>query len=332
MKPANGLDGCPVWDALSLSYEVGQRVTNFFSALGADVITFQTFDDDQERKRGDLARILSGTFAECVDTLLELNEKGAGVFWTVNQQADPTKRSNANTCSVRAFFVDFDGAPIEQVYSFPYQPTAVVESSPERYHAYWLAKDVPLEDFSRIQAALADHFGGDPVVKDLVRVLRVPYFCHQKNGCEIVQLVDLHPENQYTYTDFLELFPKPAPKPPNPVSYTAKAVSSNPEKYAEAALTGEYNLVASCTIGSRNHQLNKSAFALGQLIGAGQLEETDVRHALENAAAACGLEQREAQAAIDSGLTAGKLKPREIPAMQQRTYSTVIMFSGRVLL
>lgn len=83
--------------------------------------------------------------------------------------------------------------------------------------------------------------------------------------------------------------------------------------YARAALAGELGRVRGAKNGRRNHTLNAAAFALGTLTGGGLLDRSEVAGALEAAALAVGLGEREAQATIASGLDAGELKPREIP-------------------
>jgi ribosomal protein L18 len=301
-------------------------------------MTFQIIDDSEKKDPSkaktiamDLYEFISTGNADCFDKLLEYNLDHRGVFWAINPQRDPRQRRNANTERVRVLALDLDGASPDKVQHFHMQPTMIVESSPEKYHCYWFVDDVPLEEFGRLQVAIAERFDGDPTIKDLARVLRVPYFYHCKKGREITQLIGCYPKNKYTYKEFLAEFPKPAPKPRMAASYTSKAVSSSQaENYAQVALKNEYNRVASCTTGSRNHQLNKSAFALGQLVATGLLEETEVRHALENAAAACGLGECEIQTAISSGLPAGKRKPREVPALQQRKPKVQIVVSWTV--
>ena len=56
----------------------------------------------------------------------------------------------------------------------------VVSSSPDRWHAYWLISDCPLETFGPTQQRLAAMFNGDPSVSDLPRVMRLPGFYHLK--------------------------------------------------------------------------------------------------------------------------------------------------------
>ncbi len=66
------------------------------------------------------------------------------------------------------------------------------------------------------------------------------------------------------------------------------------------------------TDGNRNTQLNKSAYALGQLIGAGALDRSSVETMLLNSARAVGLGERESLATIQSGLAAGIQSPRHV--------------------
>src|SRR5258708_18743395 len=143
-------------------------------------VTFQTFDDDSERKDKALARVLHGTLEEYAEELENLNTRGAGVFVMVNE-GDGRGRTNENVILVRAVFVDLDGAPIEPVAGCPLPPHIIVESSRDKGHAYWRVSDCPLEQFRPIQQALAAKFNGDPSVHDLARVLRVPGFWHKKD-------------------------------------------------------------------------------------------------------------------------------------------------------
>lgn len=83
-----------------------------------------------------------------------------------------------------------------------------------------------------------------------------------------------------------------------------------PKGYAAAALRNELARVTNAREGERNDTLYRAAFSLGTLVGGGQLDETSVSQALTNATS---LPIAEAAATIRSGLTAGKLKPRQPP-------------------
>jgi hypothetical protein len=101
-------------------------------------------------------------------------------------------------------------------------------------------------------------------------------------------------------------------KPPEPrrVPWTPTPTDAGP--YARAALDDECMAVATAAQGSRNHTLNRAAYALGTLVGARVLDEPTVATALADAARACGLPDHEAARTIRSGLDAGKANPRRI--------------------
>jgi hypothetical protein len=77
-----------------------------------------------------------------------------------------------------------------------------------------------------------------------------------------------------------------------------------PDKYVAAAFKNEITAVASAWEGARNHQLNKSAFALARFVAAGQLDRDVVVGALTLAADQCGLIPSETAATIRSALVA----------------------------
>lgn len=80
--------------------------------------------------------------------------------------------------------------------------------------------------------------------------------------------------------------------------------------WARAALAGEVDRVRSAVEGTRNASLNRAAFALGQLIGAGHLGVDVVRNGLTAAGLGAGLGESEVRATINSGLRAGIRLPR----------------------
>jgi putative DNA primase/helicase len=158
-----------------------------------EACTFQTFADAGEAR--DLARIMHGDIEQHGAELSALNERGAGIFVMVNF-GDGKGRTAANVTGVCALFADLDGAPLEPVLSAGLEPHAVIESSPGRYHVYWLVADCRLNEFTPMQAAIAARFHSDPTVKDLPRVMRLPGFLHLKGEpfrTRIIQLSELLP-------------------------------------------------------------------------------------------------------------------------------------------
>jgi hypothetical protein len=147
---------------------------------GRDQFTFQTLDDDQTRGDKRLNRRLRGRLEEVASHLERLNQRGSGVYVTVNKiRSGP--RTAANVTGVRALFIDLDGAPLDPVWKWQLAPNIVVESSPGKFHVYWLVDEsVGLQDFGALQRKLAKVFDSDASVSDLPRILRLPGAWHQK--------------------------------------------------------------------------------------------------------------------------------------------------------
>ena len=100
---------------------------------------------------------------------------------------------------------------------------------------------------------------------------------------------------------------------PNSQAKNTKTSSSDPKrKYALSALEKECIAIRNAPHGVGNHQINVSSFALGQLVGAGALSESEVRRDLEKAVNTWTIPDPKAQATIQSGLKAGILEPREM--------------------
>jgi hypothetical protein len=145
------------------------------------------------------------------------------------------------------------------------------------------------------------------------------------------------------------LDPDSLPEVPPPASARPAAAhrdwagSINP--YARAALDDEVARVGTAPPGpggaggGRNNQLNKSAFALGQLVGGGELPRGQVEYELLAAAERCGLVNddgvRATERTIQSGLDAGEQSPRSTPEPPPRlalstTKRTVDPITGEV--
>ena len=83
-------------------------------------------------------------------------------------------------------------------------------------------------------------------------------------------------------------------------------------RYAEIALRRELAALQTAPPGTRNHSLNKAAFSLAQLAGAGLLDPKATTRLLAGAALAAGLAKHEVAATLRSGFEAGYCRPREI--------------------
>ena len=177
----------------------------FLTRLGkGEIFTFQTFG---EANKGDrtLSRISHGNIDQQYSALAQRNARGAGVFVMVNE-GDAKGRKRENVRRVRAVFVDLDGAPLNPVSQAALKPHITLESSPGKYHAYWLVTGLPLDAFSMTQIALANRFSGDPAVKDLPRVMRLPGFLHCKHTPFQTKILTLEDHPPYTASELLGAF------------------------------------------------------------------------------------------------------------------------------
>ncbi len=98
---------------------------------------------------------------------------------------------------------------------------------------------------------------------------------------------------------------------------TSKRTESRTKSYADAALANELAEVHGSAEGSRNDTLNKSAFALGQLVASGHLDRDHVANELRQAAVVSGLKDAEASATIASGMAAGAESPRDLSGLEE---------------
>jgi hypothetical protein len=116
------------------------------------------------------------------------------------------------------------------------------------------------------------------------------------------------------------LLTQAAPKPPLLECPSLPGQVSNLPAYAQAALQSEAQRVASAARGGRNHALNKAAYHLGRLVGAGVIPEPVATQTLIQAAShhfgstRADMSEAEAHTTIRSGLHAGAARPRSIPA------------------
>jgi hypothetical protein len=160
-----------------------------------------------------------------------------------------------------------------------------------------------------------------------------PHIDVKADGGQVVFPGSVHPETGALYTWAeghepwnVEITPLPAhileqlraPEKPEskaapaaPVVHTGN-VPAKARHYAQTAMKLELHAVCTATEGSRNETLNKAAFSLGTLIGGGYLDRVEVEQALMAAGESVGLQPRELDTTIHSGLEAGMQHPRHV--------------------
>jgi hypothetical protein len=168
------------------------------------------------------------------------NTHGVGV-WVMVNKGDLKGRRASNVQKARAVFIDDDngqlppGAP--QLAKCP--PSFSVQSK-RGHHHYWLLVDgEALDRFSWAQSVLASHFGTDPAVKDLCRVMRLPGTLHVKDRSAPFLVTFVAGSNQrYRIDDVVAAYPAAESEAPSQRAAGAKRAlrSQTPHKEAAALL------------------------------------------------------------------------------------------------
>lgn len=97
------------------------------------------------------------------------------------------------------------------------------------------------------------------------------------------------------------------PKPPAPARPNITPVTT---PFGKAALVDETNKIRNAPTGTRNSQLNESAFKIAQLVAGGEITERDAAEQLIYAGIAAGLGEHETVNTISSAFKAGANTPR----------------------
>jgi len=119
---------------------------------------------------------------------LEKSEEGREVYFCAHLLTRP-KRIKENAASVHALWGDLDGCAVP---NRELEPTAVVESSPGRYHCYWrLTDSIAPESAELLNRRMALEIGADTSGFDLTQLLRVPGTTNHKHEGNPVEVRDL---------------------------------------------------------------------------------------------------------------------------------------------
>lgn len=261
-------------------------------ALGKTRFTAQTFADTNTATQR--PTIHHGPWHAQHPHLQRANQAGMGIFHMVNT-GDLQGRRAENVTAIAAYFVDLDGTQPPDLWPLP--PTAIVESSPGRYHAYWRATDAPLDTFAHTQKHLALLLDGDPVVHDLPRVLRLPGYQHQKAEPFLSRLTHLDPIATYANATIIDAFaipPMPPARRPLPAAVTSYMDrGKKPDGKYPRDLDSAATRIATAPEGARNRTLYRVAAAVANQIKTGEINRADAEQHLELAALTAGLEPHE---------------------------------------
>lgn len=228
---------------------------------------FQTFDDVKERKSRKLIYQASTkenqypingeidfrekTIPQRIISDLEArNDYRACVSMTINE-TNGKGRKTTDVVKVRSVWADFDNAPLPSRWE--HKPSMIIETSPERFHAYWFTVidddnyAVPLEAFKPIQEGISKKFDSDPGVKDLPKAMRMPGFYHQKKEPFMVRVVD-YTGDRYDFGLLVAMFP-----PIQRETWSSEKYKTLPDNYSSGEYKGDYGAPE----GGRNHHIMK---------------------------------------------------------------------------
>jgi len=231
--------------SITLPGDEGRENVNEFLKLFPGKKTIQTFDDRGGKGIPQIFHFDDEMLYTLEATLSHRNRRGLGIYMTVNE-TNGQGRKAADVIKVRSVFADLDGSPLAPAAEM--SPTVIVESSAGRFHCYWFTSDTPLEAFTPLQENISRILSGDPSVKDLPRVLRVPGFYHMKSEPFMIKITG-GSGKYYSYRELVEMFP---PLPVQQFSAKRYQLAKQPEK---KSFRGNYGAVN----GERNKHLIRRA-------------------------------------------------------------------------
>lgn len=137
-------------------------------------------------------------------------ESQCGSFFTVNEldrSLDPSKdRTKLMWIRSRAVWADDDEPRETPRTDWPIKPSLIVETSPKKFHYYWLTSTENADEWLAVMRGLARTYNTDTAVCDLARIMRIPGFHHNKREPFLSSVVGGHCE-QIPWGDILEAFP-----------------------------------------------------------------------------------------------------------------------------
>lgn len=136
---------------------------------------------------------------------LEKAGEGREIYFCVHL-LNEARRIKENAAPVRALWGDLDEAPVP---NGEFKPTAVIESSPDRFHCYWrLDAEIPPKTAEELNIRMAVQIDADPSGFDLTQLLRVPGTTnHKYEGSPEVKIADLDGATSYSAADLDKLLP-----------------------------------------------------------------------------------------------------------------------------
>jgi hypothetical protein len=166
-------------------------VEQFLGLFGGETQWFRCFSD----KRGGTGSKFDALnqFSKIKDRLHSLNDDGCGIFFIPNQ-TDGKGGADKNITGIRTVYIDLDGAPLQPVIETGLKPHAIIETSPGKWHVYWLVDGLQVKEFKAYQKELIRLFNSDKAVNNPSRVMRLPGFNHMKREPFMSRIIEFNPD------------------------------------------------------------------------------------------------------------------------------------------
>lgn len=198
----------------SLSPFDSHEAARFIRRLTGDAATrchWQTFDDSDE-KRKELAHIKFAALGNIAAAFDDWQAQGAGLFIAISAMHGAL-RGKAHFASASSVFADDDTPRSAPRTDWPIAPNMIVESSPGKFHYYWITYTDDADAWVATMKAVAARHGTDASVCTLERVMRLPGSWHLKDPSapHRVRIVSIDDRPAYTWAEITAAFPIDGP-------------------------------------------------------------------------------------------------------------------------
>jgi len=263
------------------------------------------------------------TWRELTELLTRHNyrQNKDGALFSPTLYADGATRGKARVLFVSCLVLDFDSGIATgalkakwDAAGYAYTLHSSHSSAPDfpKWRAIFpLSAPVLGEEWLQTWRKLAAHVGAgfaDAICKDASRIYYLPSCPPEYSDHAFTEFHDGAPLDVCAVPDLPDEIPQRPPLPPlaAPSSFNG---TGDRDRYRDRAIGDELATLQNAGEGERNDTLNKTAFRLGQFVGADRYSRADAEYELLHVATATGLAGGEAQRTIQSGLDAGEREP-----------------------
>lgn len=192
---------------------------DFLAAFNYELLTIQLL---KKGKPLDCQAIPFKDFKKLWPKLEKAQKFQAEIYFMVNEgdgkihPGNAIPRSQENVTSLKACYIDTDNCPWETVKEYldkiELKPSAIIETSPGKYHVYFFLEDTELNTsnvnkWRKIQATFAENLpGSDTSMTDYAKVLRIPGFYHLKDPSNphLITVKKIYPDTRYELDQLLK--------------------------------------------------------------------------------------------------------------------------------